>query len=71
MKKIIIDEKEYDLDSVNQTSLNILKNLSQIESRIKETEAMMAVLTKAKRAYISDLKSEMLSTKAGFDFGSD
>ena len=29
---------------------------------------MIAVLTKAKKAYIGDLKTEMLSAKSGFDF---
>jgi hypothetical protein len=29
---------------------------------------MQAILTKAKRAYIDDLKSEMLAAKSGFDF---
>ena len=29
---------------------------------------LSAVLLKAKKAYIADLKSEMLSRKAGFDF---
>ena len=29
---------------------------------------MIAILTKAKKAYMGDLKGEMISAKAGFDF---
>ena len=45
--------------------------LKVLEERIQEANNMMAILTKAKRAYIADLKTEMLSAKAGFDFTSD
>ena len=45
----------------------LIAELQKIEERIKEKNNMVAILTKAKRAYIADLKQEMISSKAGLD----
>ena len=49
----------------------LIDKLSVTDARITDNQNMQALLLKAKRAYISDLKSEMLAAKAGFDFLSD
>ncbi len=48
-------------------SKKLIAELQKIEERIKEKNNMVAILTKAKRAYIADLKQEMISSKAGLD----
>ena len=68
MPKIVIDGVEYSATEINERSNKIILQVQEIERRVKELENLMAVLIKAKRAYISELKSEILSAKSGFDF---
>ena len=68
MQKIKLDEKEYDVAKLSERARKITVELQNVTARIKESNNMIAILTKAKRAYIEGLKSEMLSAKAGFDF---
>ena len=69
MAKIKLGEKEYDIRTSDTKALNMLQQIRSLDDRIKEASNMMSVLTKAKRAYISDLKSEMIAAKAGLDLG--
>ena len=71
MPKFKLDDKEYDVEVLSARAQQLTADLQNITARIQETNNMIAILTKAKRAYIADLKSEMLSAKAGFDFGND
>lgn len=71
MPKFKLDDKEYDVEFLSAKAQQLTADLQNITARIQETNNMIAILTKAKRAYIADLKSEMLSAKAGFDFGND
>lgn len=66
--KIRIDGIDYDLDQLSDQSKTIILHTKDLETRILEKENLKAVLTKAKMSYMSDLKSEMLSHKAGFNF---
>ena len=52
----------------NSEEKNILENLEIVRIATRERNNMTAILTKAKQAYIAELKSEMLSAKSGFDF---
>jgi hypothetical protein len=67
-QKIKIDDKDYDISDISDRGKNLIIQLQNIDSGLKEIQNMIAILTKAKRAYMADLKSEMLSKKAGFDF---
>ena len=71
MPKLKLDDKEYEVEVLSAKAQQLTADLQNITVRIQETNNMIAILTKAKRAYIADLKSEMLSAKAGFDFGND
>lgn len=71
MNKIRIDGNDYEMDSLNEEARKLVVNLGFIEDQIKEVSNLIAILTKAKRAYIADLKTEMLSAKTGFDFGDE
>ena len=70
MSKIKLDDKEYDVAELSDRARKLTVELQTVNARIQETNNMIAILNKAKRAYIAELKSEMLSAKAGFDFGS-
>ena len=66
-----MDGVEYELDISNEQAVSLVQHVQNVNEKIQETKNMIAILTKAKRAYISELKSEMLSAKAGFDFESE
>ncbi len=70
-KKIKIDEKEYDLDSLSEENKFIFKQLNFIDSRIQELTNIKAIMQRAKNSYLDSLKKEMLSDKAGFLFGEE
>ena len=71
MTKIQIDGAEYNVDTLSEHAKKLVVELQKIDLRIQESQNMSAILTKAKKAYIADLKTEMLATKAGFHFGDD
>lgn len=67
-QKIKIDNYEYDIDNLSDTAQKVVEQLRGLDQVINEKNNMSALLVRAKKAYIADLKSEMLSRKAGFDF---
>ena len=67
-QKIKIDNYEYDIDNLSDTAQKVVEQLLGLDRVINEKNNMSALLVRAKKAYIEDLKSEMLSQKAGFDF---
>ena len=67
MPTIKLDDGEYDVETLSGAQKKLIAELQKIEERIKEKNNMVAILTKAKRAYIADLKQEMISSKAGLD----
>lgn len=56
MPTIRLDDGEYDYEALTDASKKMIAELQKIEERIKEKNNMVAILTKAKRAYIADLK---------------
>ena len=71
MTKIQIDGIEYNVGDPSERVKNLVIELQKIDLRIQESQNMSAILTKAKKAYIADLKTEMLAAKAGLHFGDD
>lgn len=71
MSKIKLHEREYNVNDLPEHCQDLAKKINEVDAFIRENNNMQALLTKAKRAYISELKSEMLSAKAGFNFGDD
>ena len=66
--KIEINGRKYKTSDLNDVAKNLLENLARLGVVSSEKSNMIAILTKAKKAYIEDLKGEMLRTKSGFDF---
>jgi len=71
MPKIQIEGVEYNVEDLSEQAKKLVAQLQAITARIQESQNMAAILMKAKKAYIADLKTEMLSAKAGFLFGDD
>lgn len=71
MTKIKIDGVEFDADSLSEHAKKLVLEVQKIDLRIEESKNMSAILNKAKKAYIADLKNEILAAKAGFHFGDD
>ena len=67
MPKIKLGGVEYDSDQFSEKSKNLLVELQKLENGIQEKNNLLAIFTKAKRAYIAELKQEMISSKAGLD----
>lgn len=67
MPKIKLNDVEYESDNLSENSKNLLAELQKLEKSIQEKNNLVAIFTKAKRAYIADLKQEMISSKAGLD----
>ena len=66
--KVSVDGSEYAIDAMTEQGKKLTDLLQAVDARIKEKTDLVSVLTRAKKAYIADLKSEILSKKAGFDF---
>jgi predicted nucleic acid-binding Zn-ribbon protein len=71
MAKIRLDDRDYDVDDLSDRAKKLASEIQKVTQRIQEAQNMTAILTKAKKAYIADLKTEMLSAKAGLLFGDD
>lgn len=67
-RELEFEGKKYNASDLTDIAINLMKNLTQVNAATQEKNNMSAVLIKAKKAYIAELKSEMLSAKAGFDF---
>lgn len=67
-KKIEIGGDQYDIEDLSDASKNLVALLQMTEAQILEKTNLMAVFNKAKKAYIAEMKSEMLAQKAGLDF---
>ena len=66
--KVNVDGKVYKTSDLTDKAIKILANIDLMKTKQNEKKNMIAVLTKAKKAYMSDLKAEMISAKSGFDF---
>ena len=70
-QKIKIDNQDYELDQLTDKAKSTLKALQFVTQRIKELDNMRILLRRAKNSYVSDIKKEMISNKAGLLFEDD
>lgn len=66
-KTFHIDGVEYPMAELSSKGLQLLSNLMFVRTNIQDLSNQMAVLGKAKNAYISDLKTEMIKKNTGVD----
>lgn len=67
-QKFSLDGVEILEESLTESGKDIIRSLRLIEAQLNEKQNIIAVFTKAKKGYISELKAEILSKKAGLDF---
>ena len=64
-----IDGVEYDAARLSPEGKALLDLMSIAQARVRELMNQQALLTKAKNAYIEDLKSEIIQGRTGVDLG--
>ena len=62
-----LDGEVYDLSKASEEAKTLVARLQQLERLFEEKSNMMALLTKAKNAYIAELKTEIIKNKTGVD----
>ena len=69
-QKINVDGVEYDFGSFNQDAKALLKKLQHTNKKIQDNKKMCALLTRAKKSYMNELKQEIIAGKSGVDVAS-
>mgnify|MGYP001430521100 CR=1 FL=1 len=64
MANLTIDGKDYDIDSLNETSKQALASLQYTQSELKRAQAHIAVLKIAEAAYVNLLKKDIEEPEA-------
>lgn len=64
-EKIKIEDKEYNLDDLSDFAKSQVASLKFVETKIRETNNLKAILQRAKNSYVKELKTEIISSKAG------
>ena len=65
-----LDGEDYVLAELTQEARQLVYWLHSMDKVVDEKRSMLAVLAKAKNAYISDLKNEIIKTSSGVDLSS-
>jgi signal transduction histidine kinase len=64
-QRLRLDGVDHDVDDLSPEARQILERLRFVQRRLQELHNRQAMLTKAKNAYIADLKAELLNPVAG------
>ena len=67
--RLKIGRQSYDVSSLNKDAIAIVESLRRVETRIQEKQNLIALLLKAKNAYIADLNAEIVQERSGVDLG--
>ena len=68
-KRFRIDGVEYDADALSAEGKALVERLSFAHLQVQTLSNQQALLTKAKNAYIADLKLEIVQGRTGVDLG--
>ena len=66
-KTFFLDNQEYDVEKLSDEADELYKRLSFVQFRLHDMRNNMALLQKAKNAYINDIKREGLKIRTGID----
>lgn len=66
-QRFLLDGVEYSTDSLSEEGSGLLKQLEFTQLRLHELSNQSALMTKAKNAYIADLKLEIIKERSGVD----
>ena len=65
-----LEGEDYDLSKASDKAKALVARLQHLDRLFEEKTNLMALLTKAKNAYIADLKTEIIKDKTGVDLSS-
>jgi hypothetical protein len=68
-KRFRIDGHEYDADALSTEGKALVESMTMTHLKLQELNNQRALLTKAKNAYVADLKSEIVQGRTGVDLG--
>ena len=68
-KRFRLDGAEYDLGALSVEGRALVERLTFAHLQVQTLSNQQALLTKAKNAYIADLKSEIVQGRTGVDLG--
>ena len=68
-KRFRLDGAEYDADALSAEVKVLVERLTFAHLQVQTLSNQQALLTKAKNAYIADLKSEIVQGRTGVDLG--
>ena len=64
-----IDGVEYTTDSLSQEGRDLVARVTFTRLTLQELSNRLALMTKAKNAYIADMKTEIIQGRTGIDLG--
>ena len=64
-----IDGVEYTTDELSKEGRDLVARLTFVRLTLQELNNQPALLTKAKNAYIADMKAEIIQGRTGLDLG--
>lgn len=64
-----IDGVEYTTDSLSQEGKDLVARVTFTRLTLQELSNRLALMTKAKNAYIADMKTEIIQGRTGLDLG--
>jgi len=67
MQIVRLDGVDYDLFKATDECKAYISRLQHLDRLFEEKNNMIALLTKARNAYIADLKTEIIKNKTGVD----
>ena len=67
-KRIRIENTEYEAEMLSEKGRTLVNLISWAEKSLSERNNLVQVLSKAKNAYIDDLKAEVIKARTGVDF---
>lgn len=66
-QRFLLDGVEYSTDGLSEEGSGLVKQLEFTQLRLYELSNQSALMTKAKNAYITDLKMEIIRERSGVD----
>ena len=69
-EKINIESVEYETNRLSDGGIKILLSLTHAELKMREMANNKAIMVKARNAYISEIKKEIIKSKSGIDLSS-
>jgi hypothetical protein len=68
-KTFTLEGNNYQIDNLSEQGKKIWENLFFALQSLEQLNAQYVLMTRAKNAYIADLKHEIVEKKSGVDFG--